>query len=153
MENMSAAWLKQLAPAHAPPPPGCWPLAPGWWILMLLLILIVATLMYRYRRPARVLRRIALSELQHLENSAVDDAQLARELQNLLRRYALAAYGRAAVASLSGQQWLMFVATHGGNALSGETGENFLRSAYGGQARAERERWLSGVNAFLRWRK
>jgi Domain of unknown function (DUF4381) len=153
MESMNADWLKQLAPAHAPPPPGWWPPAPGWWVLALLFLLLVAVLIYRYRSSPNRLRRTALRELKHLETLASDDMQLASELQNLLRRYAIAAYGREAVADLSGADWLAFVAAHGGADLAGETGLSFLGIVYGdcGQA-TDRTRWLKGARGFLRGR-
>jgi hypothetical protein len=153
MANLNAAWLKQLAPDHAPAPSGWWPLAPGWWVLLVLLIGILAIWVYRYRRKSSVLSRAALQELLLLENKASDDVSLARELQNLLRRYALAKYGHVIVANLSGKEWLAFVIEHGGKAFAGETGASFLRIAYGGQAQAERDSWLNGARAFLRWRK
>jgi hypothetical protein len=151
---MNADWLKQLAPAHAPPPPGWWPPAPGWWALALLFLLITAVLFYRWRRPSTRLRRTALRELKQLQAHAVSDAQLANELQNLLRRYAVAAYGRGTVAGLSGDAWLAFLETHGAVELAGETGRNMLELAYGNHELAiDRARWLEGAHAFLRgWR-
>jgi cbb3-type cytochrome oxidase subunit 3 len=150
---MNNELLKQLAPPHAPPPPGWWPLAPGWWLLALLLVLIVAGLIYWYLRPSRRLRRIALRELAQLEIHVQDDFQLARELQDLLRRYAIAAYGRATVANLSGDSWLAFLVAHGGKELAGEAGQSLLRAAYGGSMLHERGLWLHGAQNFLRGRQ
>lgn len=150
---MNNELLKQLAPPHAPPPPGWWPLAPGWWLLALLLVLLVAGLVYWYSRPSRRLRRIALRELAQLETHVHDDFQLARELQDLLRRYAVAAYGRMAVADLSGDEWLAFVVAHGGKELAGEAGQNLLRAAYGGLMLYDRGPWLQGAQNFLRGRR
>jgi hypothetical protein len=149
MGGMNADWLSQLAPAHAPPPPGWWPPAPGWWGVALLLILLLAALVYAWRRrPAPRPRRIALRELDRLE-TLTDDTELARALQDLLRRYAVAAYGRATVAGLDGAAWLAFVVERGGTELAGESGRALLRTAYGGPAGAERERWLKGARGFL----
>src|SRR3569833_3879827 len=99
---MIADWLSQLAPTQTPPPPGWWPLAPGWWGLALLLGLIAAGLVYRGRRPPVRLRRTALRELKRLEGYMNDDARLAGELEHLMRRYAVAAYGRGAGARRGG---------------------------------------------------
>lgn len=151
---MNADWLTQLAPAHAPPPPGWWPLAPGWWGLALLLLLISAVLSYRWRRPSARLRRTALRELEQLEARAGSDAQLAGELQNLMRRYAVAAYGHAAVAGLSGSEWLAFIEAHGGTLLAGEAGRSLLDIAYGKHELAtDRACWLEGVQGFLRGKR
>jgi len=149
MGSLKADWLSQLAPAHAPPPPGWWPVAPGWWGLALLLGLIAAALVYWYRRPAGRLRRAALRELKRLESGPNDDARLAGELEQLMRRYAVAAYGREAAARLSGPDWLAFVAERGGKELAGEAGQMLLRAAYGSPAGADRTRWLKGARGFL----
>lgn len=150
---MNNDWLKQLAPAHAPAAPGIWPLAPGWWILLALLFVGLGTLIYRARRQATKLSRAALQELKQLETKPINDTQLAIELERLLRRYAIAAYGRETVASLSGAAWLEFVVSHGGTELAGTSGSSLIGAAYGSKVVAERDSWLRGAANFLRRRK
>ncbi|MHB1590172.1 MAG: DUF4381 domain-containing protein [Sulfuricella sp.] len=153
MAGMNTDGLAQLAPAHAPTPAGWWPPAPGWWALLLLLLLVVGALAYWFRRQPNRLSRAALRELKQLETHPGDDVQLASELEHLLRRYALATYGRDRVANLSGDAWLAFVSAHGGAELAGETGQSLLRAAYGSRVQTERARWLKGARNFLRrWR-
>ncbi|WP_428313038.1 DUF4381 domain-containing protein [Hydrocarboniphaga sp.] len=146
--SASPAWLEQLAPAHAPAPPGWWPPAPGWWLLLAMLAL-CAGLFYAWRRERRSLRRLALNELAQIESSAADDAALARDLENLMRRYAVSRYGREQVARLSGDDWIAFVAAHGGSALAGDSGRQLLRAAYGAAASADRAQWLLGARGFI----
>lgn len=152
MGSVTPDWLAQLAPPHAPPPPGWWPLAPGWWVLLALLVVAVAAFIYWQRHPAVRLRRIALRELKNLQATVSDDIALARELENLLRRYAIARFGGDMVASLSGERWIAFVVEHGGAAWSGDSGASLLRAAYGGAAKADRAGWLAGAHAFIRRR-
>ncbi|MGH8257213.1 MAG: DUF4381 family protein, partial [Steroidobacteraceae bacterium] len=112
---MNSHWLAQLAPAHAPPAPGWWPPAPGWWGLALLGALLIAALLWWWREPRRVQRRIALRELLRIRTaSEFDIPASARAIESVLRRYAVAVFGRARVARLSGMAWLEFAATHGG---------------------------------------
>lgn len=153
MAGMNTDWLAQLAPAHAPAPAGWWPPAPGWWALALLLLLLAGGWAYWFRRPANRLSRAALRELKRMESHSGDDIQLASELEYLLRRYALAAYGRDRAANLSGDAWLAFVAAHGGTELAGEAGQSLLRAAYGSRMQSERARWLKGARNFLRRRR
>lgn len=153
MGGVNPDLLSQLAPAHAPPAPGWWPPAPGWWLLAVLLLAAAAALTLWLRRPSRRLRRIALRELKQLERTGADDATLARGLEHLLRRYAVARFGREPVARLSGERWIDFVAAHGGKALAGAPGRELLRAAYGGGGDADREQWLSGARDFLRGRR
>jgi HAMP domain-containing protein len=150
MGGVTPDWLAQLAPAHAPPPPGWWPLAPGWWVLAALLVLGVVAVWLWQRRPQVRLRRAALRELAQLDKTIAADADLARELTHLVRRYAVARYGRDAVATLSGRRWIDFVVAHGGTPWAGDVGLDLLRAAYGGPCQPERARWLVGAKAFFR---
>jgi hypothetical protein len=150
MNGVDADLLRQLAPAHALPPPGWWPPAPGWWLLLTLVLLGALALGLWLRRPRRRLRRLALRELQQLERAGPDDAALAGSLQNLLRRYAVVRFGAEPVARLSGERWIAFLAENGGTALAGEPGSDLLRAAYGGIGGASRALWLSAARNFLR---
>jgi hypothetical protein len=145
----SGNWLSQLAPDHAPTAALWWPPAPGWWVLAALLVALGVVFVVRYRRPAARLRRLALREFKALHASAANDAHLAVAAQHLLRRYAVAAYGREAVAALSGTSWLAFVVEKGGAPLAGEVGEAMLRCAYGDVVTIDRQRLLDGVRAFI----
>lgn len=166
---MNTTLLEQLAPDRAPPPLGWWPLAPGWWGLMALLLLglaLAAWLRRRARQPSvKRWQRAALRELAQLQTMSgqadIDDAHIAREVQLLLRRYAIARYGRDAVAALSGDAWLAFVVRHGGSDWAGDSGQTLLRCAYGGHtatrnqptAPAERARWLNGARTFIKCKR
>jgi hypothetical protein len=147
---MKPDWLAQLAPAHAPPPPGLWPLAPGWWGIAILLVIGIAVLAYWQSRPVVRIRHAALRELNRLEKAAIDDSDLARRLESLLRRFAVSRFGRAEVAKLTGENWIAFVAQHGGAELGGDTGAGLLRAAWGGTANVDRERWIKGARAFMK---
>jgi hypothetical protein len=81
--------------------------------------------MLRWRRRwlANRYRRDALAELALIESNLGDAAGRAEALAampELLKRVALAAWPRAAVAQLSGDQWLAFLRAHGaGDAFDG----------------------------------
>ncbi len=149
----AADWLQQLAPAHAPPPVAWWPVAPGWWALLLLFLAACVALYLWLRNPQRRLRRAALHELAKIESTTVGDAALASAVEHLVRRYALARHGHAAVAGLSGERWMAFAIAHGASAWQGATGTALLQAAYGGSAVADRARWVAGARAFLKARK
>jgi hypothetical protein len=154
---MTPEWLAQMAPSHAPPAPGWWPLAPGWWGLALLLVVTVAAVAYLQTRPRAKLRRTALRELTQVAANTSDDTILARELEHLVRRFAIARFGRATVAGLSGKRWIDFVAAHGGAAWAGTAGAGLLQAAYGGTVQdispSHRAQWLAGARAFFKARK
>ena len=150
MGSVTPDWLAQLAPEHAPPPPGWWPPAPGWWILLFLSALFIAYMIFRQFSTTARLQRAALRQLKILESAAIDDIALARELEHLLRRYAVARFGRDRVAGLSGEKWIAFIIEHGGSAWAGGTGTRLLRAAYGGMATVDRAVILAGARAFLK---
>ncbi len=152
MGSVKPDWLSQLAPAHAPPPPGWWPLAPGWWMLLVMLVIVIAWVIYWQHRPAVRLRRIALRELKSIEAAAIDDMEVARSVEHLLRRYAVARFGHDAVAGLSGERWITFIAAHGAAEWDGDTGTSLLHAAFGGTANSHRATWLTGARAFIKWK-
>jgi hypothetical protein len=157
---MNADWLTQLAPEHAPPPPGWWPLAPGWWAVGTIGVLLIAGAIWWWRNPRLTRQRKALHELQRIRdqlNDQQDIAITARAIQNLLRRYAIAVFGRDRVAQLTGNAWLTFLNDHGG-APSADAGQSLLAIAFGGPPTEQEiechrnrcEQWFAGADAFLR---
>ncbi len=151
MGGVKTDWLKQLAAPHAPAPIGWWPVAPGWWVLGILVIVGFGIAVYWRTRPHARLRRAALRELTRLETQG-DNRLLARSVESLLRRYAVARFGREPVAHLSGAAWIAFVAAHGGSGLAGASGASLLSMAFGGSGSADRARWLSGARGFVKGR-
>lgn len=93
---------------HLPAAVGWWPPAPGWWLLLgLLLILGLALLALRRFRRRRRLRRLALRQLSALEQ--LPGRELATRLSRLLRQAAISHYPRHEAAGLSGAAWLAFL--------------------------------------------
>ncbi len=110
-----------------------WPPAPGWYVFTTFLLLATATgawLGWR-RRQARRYRRQALKELRALREANDNPGSTASNILILLKRTALAAYPRAQVADLSGQQWWAFLdRTSTGNAFSSDFGPLATDLAY-----------------------
>jgi hypothetical protein len=99
---------------HLPEAIGWWPLAPGWWFLIMILLAGIVYLSYRsiqkWRRNA--MRRVALMELSRIQREykkGVDEITLAIELSELLRRTMLAYAPRIEVAGLTGKRWLQWL--------------------------------------------
>ncbi len=112
--------LAELRGYQLPEPVSWWPPAPGWWLLVLLgLLLIAATvgwMVRRYRLGA--VTRAARDELSRLRSAYGRDGDataLAMGLSRLLRRVALSRFPRRRVAGLTGQDWLAFLDEQGGN--------------------------------------
>lgn len=135
------ASLQNLHDIVLPAPPGWWPPAPGWYVLAVLLL---AFALWWGRRAwqrwrADRYRREALKAFRALQ---ADPGRLAA-LPGLLKRTALAAWGREAVAALSGEAWHRFLdCSAGTDRFCAGAGALLDRLAYGGEP-------LSGPEARL----
>ncbi len=98
---------------HLPAPIPWWPPAPGWWLLLGLLLLgLLLYALWRWIQRRRLLITLAHQEWKSIEarfQASGNHQQLAAELSALLRRVALARFPRAEVAALSGEAWLEFL--------------------------------------------
>ncbi|HVL02481.1 MAG TPA: DUF4381 domain-containing protein [Dongiaceae bacterium] len=108
------AVTEQLRDIHLPNPIGWWPPAPGWWLLLLLsLALIAGALIWRKLRFQRLAyKREALAEWQSIHARYLhdkDNARLLTELSILLKRTCITRYGRGETAGLAGEPWLDFL--------------------------------------------
>ncbi|WP_439134457.1 DUF4381 domain-containing protein [Pseudomaricurvus sp.] len=104
--------LAGLRDIHTPAEISSFPIAPGWWILAALVLasLIVGWLILQRKRQQQLYRKEALALLeQAVDNSSNDDSQRLQNINNLLKRVALAAYPSASVASIHGQEWSDFL--------------------------------------------
>jgi hypothetical protein len=100
---------------HPPAEPPLWPPAPGWWVLLVLLVAGLAAAGTRVwlAHRARARRRRILAELEGISHQ-VQGPALAAEVSALLKRVALTRFPRGEVAPLTGQAWLDFLDRHGG---------------------------------------
>ena len=109
----SASPLDQLADIHLPDPVSLWPLAPGWYLLLVLLLIFIWVSYVVYQRQQRQrYRREAIRALQQALADYRQHGSLASYLQVLnltLRRTALSAGASQAVLSLTGLPWLQWL--------------------------------------------
>lgn len=105
---MDPASLDNLRDIVEPTPISHWPLAPGWWVLIGIVILAtLAMVIRRYRRwQSNAYRRAALSELKTVASIS--------EVSAILKRTALAVYSRTDVAALTGEAWYQWLTSTAG---------------------------------------
>lgn len=98
--------LDRLNDIVLPPEVAWWPLAPGWYVLMLSILLLGSWFAMRWMKQwqANAYRRIALRELAETKDPA--------SIAELLRRTALAVAPREEIARLTGDRWVDWLATH-----------------------------------------
>ncbi|ARM34226.1 DUF4381 domain-containing protein [Legionella longbeachae] len=106
--------LAQLKDIHLPTPIGWWPLAPGWYVVIALMVLIfifVFYWIYKNHRNAKA-KNCALILLMNYQKEYEKEHNVAltsARISELLRRVALVYYPRGEVASLHGENWLRFL--------------------------------------------
>lgn len=114
--------LAQLRDIHLPDPVGIWPPAPGWWIVMLIIVTITLFSVHRFYRhyQRQAFRREAIQRWQALKPLSQRDetAQYLQALNLLLKQTALSCHSQEQVAHLNGQDWLHFLDNSLGNAKS-----------------------------------
>lgn len=132
MDKQALANLKDI---QLPNPIGVWPLAPGWWILIIISILLILFIGWqawqvylRNRAKKKALRLLAdyKNDYQATQNS-IDTAA---KLSILLRRVAIAYYPRQQVASLKGEAWIDFLDKHSKHTLFADKAELLLSLPY-----------------------
>lgn len=106
--------LAHLKALHLPEPVSSWPLAPGWWILLLLLILgafwLIKTVVAYIRKNAY--RRVAHQQLQLIYRQYLvekSDRQLLHSLNKLLKSTAINQYSDQYCSPLYGSDWAVFL--------------------------------------------
>ncbi len=96
---------------HLPEPISWWPLAPGWWLVIALVLFALGWLLsqawrkYQFHAPRRyAIRELATLESEYLEHR--NPVTLGQKLSELLRRAMMAYAPRHEVAGLTGEAWL-----------------------------------------------
>lgn len=106
--------LKQLHDIHLPPALTMWPLAPGWYVVLgMISIAMMACIVggWRWYQHGKV-KRAALRLLRQYEKQYYQTSnaqQASAEINELLKRVALAYFPRQDVAQLCGKDWLLFL--------------------------------------------
>lgn len=139
-----AQQLEQLKDIHLPEPISWWPLAWGWWIVLVLLALVIVALIVRHCRGR--IYRATLAELADIpRDNAIAQSQA---LSTLLKRVGL--YRGRTIASLSGQDWAEYLTQHG---FSVEQAEFIAFASYANSEDYLMPEWSSLQNSAKRWIK
>ncbi|MDA3869014.1 MAG: DUF4381 domain-containing protein [Gammaproteobacteria bacterium] len=103
----------ELRDIHLPEPISWWPPAPGWWLLLGLVVLVIATVfLLRLYRKKQVLKKQVMAEFKAIcanYQTEKNTLALVRALSILLRRACISFYPRSEAAGLTGAAWLEFL--------------------------------------------
>ncbi|ADE55209.1 DUF4381 domain-containing protein [Coraliomargarita akajimensis] len=99
-----SASLDNLRDIVVPPAPPMWPPAPGFWVLLFLCTMIGTTVLWY------VIRHRQQNAYRRAGTQLLNDAKTVQELNQILKRVALAIFPREEVAPLYGAEWTHFLA-------------------------------------------
>lgn len=143
MEQQLSALLKQqLRDVHLPAEVSWWPLAYGWWILIVLSALGVTALIYYFfrNRKQNAYRHSAIRELNIAYTLCQQKNDVAAYLQSanaILKRSVLHFSKQHDAASQSGQAWLNTLARSTSGELSLELKDALASQVYRANAQAD----------------
>ena len=116
MHTADPALLAQLQDIHSAGQPGWWPPAPGWWILAIILLLVLAFVFRKIVKWLSVRRRRkawlrALEDLIREYDPVQHPHEYLAGLNRLFRAVAVKAFPGTACARLQGEEWVAFIAS------------------------------------------
>jgi len=104
----------QLRDIHLPSDPGFWPLAPGWWLLIVLLLIVGYLIVrkvinMRQRKHTIQLLQDKLLRLRENFNQHKSKHRLAVEISDLLKRFVRHILHDSQATALSGGEWINYL--------------------------------------------
>lgn len=108
-----AEQLKDLRDIHLPEPVSFWPLAVGWWALLVIipvLYFVIRFIVYRMRMPKY--KKLAIQELAQIQSTYLNSKkahETTGEIALLIRKALVAKLGNQAVAGLVTEEWLDYL--------------------------------------------
>ncbi len=141
--NPDPASLENLRDIAEPPPVSWLPLAPGWWFVCALVLVVAAYFSFRIWRSwrANAYRRAALDEL-----AAASDISTIAEI---LKRTALASYPRADVAALTGAAWYEWLEKTGGQRMSDQVCAALIGGVFGASSTMSQQEVTAFTSAWI----
>ncbi len=150
--------LAQLRDIHLPAPIGWWPLAPGWYLLLILVLLLggfAAIFLGRWylngraRRQALALLSVFQQQYQKESNREISAARISE----LLKRVALTYFPREKVASLQGEDWIVFLNETSKNLNFNEVYKELLELPYQAQAEGDLDKLFHFARIWISQRR
>ena len=100
--------LSGLRGLHLPSEPSVFPLAVGWWFVIICLLLVVMSIFFGTLLFLQSKHRAVLKEIRCIKRIE-DTRELLIQMNNLAKKVAIEKLGREKIASLYGQRWINFL--------------------------------------------
>lgn len=150
--------LAQLKDLHLPEPISWWPLAPGWYGLILLSLFVLISLLYwvrqrvRHARPKREALLLLVSYKKAYEKDP-NSQLMSAQLSELLKRVALVYYPREKVAGLQGAAWIEFLNSTSRGIDFNAVADLLLEAPFKGEETASLYPLISRVERWIKQRR
>lgn len=146
--------LDELKDIHLPASVDWWPLAPGWWVLAALILMVLALVVLKRSRSRkhRQLTQAAIISLNQLaQDKSLDKTEWLKALSSLLRQIVINFHGREAGAGLVGEDWLAYLDQRGGGqGFSQGVGQVIASQPYQRASDYDREALLRLVHQWIK---
>ena len=146
--------LDELKDIHLPASVDWWPLAPGWWVLATLILMVLALVVLKRSRSRkhRQLTQAAIVSLDQLaQDKSLDNTEWLKALSSLLRQIVINFHGREAGAGLVGEDWLAYLDQQGGGqGFSQGVGQVIASQPYQQASDYDREALLRLVHQWIK---
>ena len=104
----------ELRDIHLPTDPGYWPLAPGWWVLIVIILVLAY---FVFKKLAKIQKTKHINNLMQQELLAVRESykkhdnkhQLAVDISTLLNRFVIHVLKDSRACSLTGDAWIAYL--------------------------------------------
>lgn len=154
MENNSLADLKDI---HLPAPVSIFPLAPGWYIVLaVLLVIIILFILWQMRRASKqyklkqVLALLAQIEAKAESSDVQQREEVLPEISILLKRVAREKFSELHPQNLFGEKWLQFLDRSGKTTEFTSGAGRILLDVYKRQSLESPQELLGVVKNWLR---
>jgi len=152
--NAPAADISQLKDIHLPHAISDWPMAFGWWALLILIVILISAGIYFWRRykiknanKKAALRLLALKYSQFKTNQ--DSQAFLQQSNEVLKRYCLKQY--PAANSLSGLAWTDFLIRHSDKTFFNEELANAIsKGLYQAQCKYNADELYTACKSWLK---
>lgn len=136
--------LTGLRGLHHPIMPDWWPLAWGWYIVLGIILLLILIIVYKKRNSPLSYANREMKKIQ----KAIPEKQL-KLLSQLLKRVAMARYGREAIAPLSEDTWQEFLLAAAPNILTKEQAHLLAYAVYNPNPETAEKKLISASQKWI----
>jgi type II secretory pathway pseudopilin PulG len=134
-----AAPALELRDIHLPTDPSIWPLAPGWWVLI---VIVAIAAYYLYQKWSQRRRLKQLNQLMQLELLAIrkdyqqhnNKQRLASDISELLKRFVRHVLKDSNATALTGKDWIHYLNSRVGSDVFGSFQQELTQAQYMKQA-------------------